>query len=206
MTRPAIPSTTSLRTKLVTGWALLGVCALVGQAILRLAPRAAEALVDERTTSFQLGVTVAWVCSNAYLEGYRGFQKRFVPRVVARAAYLESHPTWLRQLFAPGFVMGYFDARPRVLATAWGLTALIVLAVTIVSRIAQPYRGMIDAGVVVGLVWGLAALLVGVVNWKTGGKTPLANAEVPGAEARDAVLDASTDDPPPLDWKASSSS
>ena len=107
MNRPAIPSTSSsFRTKLVIGWALLGVCALVGQAILRLAPRAAEALLDERTTSLQMGITFAWVCLNAYLEGYRGFQKRFVPRVVARAAVLETHTTWVRAVFAPGFGMG----------------------------------------------------------------------------------------------------
>jgi hypothetical protein len=43
---------------------------------------------------------------------------------------------------------------------AWVGTLAIIILVLLVNQLSQPWRGIIDAGVVVGLTWGLASLLV----------------------------------------------
>jgi hypothetical protein len=45
----------------------------------------------------------------------------------------------------------------RTVAVAWGLAGLS--AVLLINLLGQPWRGIIDSGVVVGLSWGLASLL-----------------------------------------------
>jgi hypothetical protein len=93
-------------------------------------------------------------------EGYRGFQQNFSPRVAARARHLASHPTPLRVALAPLFLMGFFGATRRRKITTWCLTLGIFLLVVAVRRLEQPWRGVVDVGVVLGLSWGLVALLV----------------------------------------------
>ncbi len=96
----------------------------------------------------------------AYAEGYRGFQLRFSPRVAARALYLSEHPSPLRLGLAPLFCAGYFAASPRVLRITWIGTALIIFLVIVVQRLPQPWRGVVDAGVVIGIGWGVASLIM----------------------------------------------
>ena len=50
--------------------------------------------------------------------------------------------------------MGYFHARRRTRITAIALTLGIVVLVILVSLCPQPWRGIIDFGVVLGLAWG----------------------------------------------------
>ena len=40
------------------------------------------------------------------------------------------------------------------------LTVMIIVLVMIVSKFSQPWRGIVDAGVVIGLLWGLASLVI----------------------------------------------
>jgi hypothetical protein len=42
---------------------------------------------------------------------------------------------------------------------SWVGTTAIILLVVLVHRLDQPWRGIVDAGVVVGLGWGLISLL-----------------------------------------------
>lgn len=95
----------------------------------------------------------------AYSEGYRGFQKHFSPRVAERSAALRSDPRALRCVLAPLYVMGFFAAPRRVLFTVYGITAGVAVLVRIVRALDQPWRGIIDGGVVVGLAWGAVATL-----------------------------------------------
>jgi hypothetical protein len=104
--------------------------------------------------------TAAWVGFMAYFEGYRGFQHGFSPRVVNRAVELSRDPGWLRTALAPLYCMSLFSAERRRLIVSWTLIVMIIGLVVGVSQLDQPARGIIDAGVVVGLGWGLAALLV----------------------------------------------
>ena len=138
-------------------WGALGVSALLLFAIYRLAPMAVAAYALGLTRR-QWWLTAAVVLFMAYAEGYRGFQNRFSPRAAARVRYLRDHPQPVRSLLAPLFAMGFFHANRRTRITAFSLSFGIVILVILVHRLNQPWRGIIDAGVVVGLGWGVLSL------------------------------------------------
>jgi hypothetical protein len=96
----------------------------------------------------------------AYAEGYKGFQKAFSPRTAARARYLRLNPRVVPVILAPFFCMGYFHATKRRKITSISLTLGIIVLIVLVSFVTQPWRGIIDAGVVVGLAWGVVSLLI----------------------------------------------
>lgn len=133
---------------------------LLGQALARLIPIAWEPLAKGTLSSLQWALYVGWVLVSAYSEGYRGFQKGFAPRVVGRAFELAETPRpLLFVLLAPAYCMTYFAA-PRVrMITSWCVTSAIVGLVVMVRQLDQPWRGIIDGGVVVGLGWGVIAIL-----------------------------------------------
>jgi hypothetical protein len=139
-------------------WGLLGVVFLLGSAILRLTPIAVSALTGP-LEPLHYGFLVVWTVFMAYGEGYRGFQKAFSPRVVARAVWLRGHPSVLRTLFAPAFCMGYFHATKKRLIVSWTITTMVVLLIVGVKVLPDPWRGLVDVGVVVGLSWGLFAIM-----------------------------------------------
>lgn len=95
----------------------------------------------------------------AYAEGYKGFQQNFSPRVAARARYLRSHAGFINGLLAPLFCMGYFGATRRRQVASLILTSMLIILIVAVSFLAQPWRTMIDAGVVVGLFWGIISVI-----------------------------------------------
>lgn len=139
-------------------WGLGGVLYVLIEATTRLAWIALEAFDD--MPGHYWAAAIIWMIFNAYAEGYKGFQKAFVPRLVARATLLWRHPTALRTLLAPMFLMGLVDATPKRLTVSWVLVGAITGLVIWVRALPQPLRGVIDAGVVVGLGWGIAAILV----------------------------------------------
>ena len=100
----------------------------------------------------------------AWFEGYRAFQRRYAPRFAARVQALYRSATPLQALLAPAVCMGFLQGSRRRVITAWLLTCGIVAIVLVYRALPQPWRGILDAGVVVGLVWGLAATLHAVVR------------------------------------------
>ena len=146
---------------LVYAWALLGVVALLLQAVVRLTPIAWEPIALGTLSTSEAIVYVGWVLFNAYAEGYRGFQKAFCPRVIARAHHVAQHPTPLHALLAPAFAMCLLHATRRRLIVSWSLVGGLTLLVLAVRTMPQPWRGIVDGGVVVGLGWGLLALVLG---------------------------------------------
>jgi len=141
-------------------WGLGAIALLLIQALWRLTPLAVEPLRSRQLTLAQAALYAAWVAVNAYAEGYRGFQKQFVPRCAARARALAKAPTLLRALLAPAYCMSLFAAPRRRMIVSWTLLIAITMLVIIVKKLAQPWRGIIDGGVVVGLSWGLFALVI----------------------------------------------
>lgn len=135
-------------------WGILGISILLGYAIVRVCGHALVAF-DMGLTPLQWAVTVAWCLFMLVAEGYRGFQKQFSPRVVARARYLARNPRLIDVLLAPLFCVGYFRATRRRKIVSWSLTLGIILLVAIVRQLPQPWRGIIDFGVVLGLAYGL---------------------------------------------------
>jgi hypothetical protein len=140
-------------------WGVFGVIALLVQAMYRLTPLALEPLLERRLTPIQASIYVAWVVTNLYAEGYRGFHKRFSPRVIARALYLAGRPRFTHVLFAPAFCMSLFHATRRAVIAAWSVTTLIVIFILLAPRLPQPWRGILDGGVVVGLAAGTLSIL-----------------------------------------------
>ena len=139
-------------------WGVLGVTLLIGWAVVRLAPVAADAWAMP-WGMLEWGVALVWLVFMLVGEGYRGFQKGFAPRVAARARYLREHPTPLRVLLAPAFCMGFFHATRKRMIVSWAVTSGIVLLIIAVRFLPQPWRGIVDLGVVAGLCWGLVAIV-----------------------------------------------
>jgi hypothetical protein len=94
----------------------------------------------------------------AYAEGIKGFHQGFAPRVVKRALYLKQNPQLSHVMFAPFFCMGYIHATRKRRISSLGLTGLIICFVILVRLLSQPWRGILDAGVVTGLTIGCGSI------------------------------------------------
>lgn len=155
--QPTLPGAVALL------WGLGGFVLLMGFALWRLVPLSLEAF------TYPWGWTHvvlfgANLLAMAWFEGYKGFQKAFSPRLAARCHHLLHHASWGQALLAPLVAMGFIHASKRRMITAWALTAGIVLVVLLYRQLPQPWRGILDAGVVLGLAWGLVATLAHVVR------------------------------------------
>ena len=140
-------------------WGIAGVLLLLGSAICRLTPLAIDAFSYDWAWYHWLSSTFL-IFFMAYAEGYRAFQKGFSPRVAARARYLRDHRNMLHTVLAPLFCMAYFHAPKRRQITSISVTAGIIILVILVRLLDQPWRGIIDGSVVIGLAWGFLSLLV----------------------------------------------
>jgi hypothetical protein len=138
-------------------WGVGGTLAFLGVAIVRLLGRVSD-MFRQPLHWYHWVTFLLVVLFMAYSEGYRGFQHAFAPRVAARAKYLYHSPRLLHVVLAPVFCMGYFHIQPRRQRAIVVLTAGIVLLVVVLRFLAQPWRGMVDAGVVVGLTWGMVSI------------------------------------------------
>ena len=135
-------------------WGILGVTLIIGSAVMRILPHAFDAF-NVGLSPLEWIVLTLWSVFMVVAEGYRGFQKLFSPRVVARARHLINHGRPLDLILAPIYCMGYFHATRKRIITSWSLTAGITLLIVVVHYISQPWRGIIDSGVVLGLLYGL---------------------------------------------------
>ncbi len=168
---------------LAAGWGVAGVGALLAQAILRLTPRALEAFEAHRLSGLHWAFLAVWLPFMGYFEGFKGFQRAFSPRVVVRAAHLLRKPEPLHVLVAPLFCVGLVHASRRRLISSWSLLVMMIGLVLLVHRVPQPWRGLVDAGVVGGLLWGLIALGVYSVQ-ALAGRPPRVSPELPESGSR----------------------
>lgn len=144
-------------------WGIIGVLFMLLFAIVRLAPIALE-LSTLSLSALHWAALVFSVVYMAYAEGYKGFHRGFSPRVVQRANYLRDNPRWQHVLLAPAFCMGYIYATRRRQILSIGLTLLVMGFVVIAKQLPQPWRGILDAGVVTGLTLGILSILYFLVN------------------------------------------
>lgn len=135
----------------------MGIFLLLGSAIYRLTPMTISAFSYHwfwyHWLSFALIALIL-----AYVKGYRALQRSFSPRVAARARYLKAHPNIVRVIFAPLFCMGFFHAPKKRQVMTISVTVGVVTLIILVRLLQQPWRGIIDGGVVVGLIWGFVSL------------------------------------------------
>jgi hypothetical protein len=164
----------------VAVWGVLGFAAIVFRAVWTLAPMAL-APIRAGMTGLQWTLYVGWLVFMVYSEGYKGFQRKVAPRVAARAMYAATHPRPWIVLLAPLFCMGLFHATRKRLIVSWCALTGIVTLILLVRQLDQPWRGIVDGGVVAGLGWGLVAMLWFLVRALQGHPMPVP-ADVPGDE------------------------
>lgn len=155
-TRPSTPVT--LLGVVAACWATMGLSALLLYAIVRLSMVVADGAVgswDWRHWTVAAGNAVFM----AWSEGYRGFQLKFSPRPAARVKWLLHHASVVSTVLAPLFAMGFFNATRRRMLGVYGLTAFVAGAIIVVHALPQPWRAVLDIGVVIGLAWGVASFL-----------------------------------------------
>lgn len=140
-------------------WGFGGVFLLITTAVIRLTPIARE-LFETELSALQWFTLVVFSLFMAVGEGYRGFQKAFAPRVAARALYLRDNPRLIHVLLAPLFCLAYFHTTRRRQITSISITLGIIGLIVATAITRQPWRGIIDFGVVLGLMWGLVALAI----------------------------------------------
>lgn len=158
-------------------WGVAGVALLLGFAVYRLLPFVVE-LSTYQLQSWHVAVGFIWCVFMLYSEGYKAFYQQFAPRVVARASVLPKHATLLRVILAPLFCIGYFGAPKHRVLIAYGLAAGIIALIVLVHFVAQPWRGIIDSGVVLGLVAGILSLVWWSFQQLRGPGGPLIDPEI----------------------------
>lgn len=161
-------------------WGLVGIIILLMFAIFRLSLKVVE------MSAYPLGLVhwfslIVFAFYMSYAEGYKGFHRNFSPRVVARAGHLLEHPDPWLILLAPLFCMGYFHATRKRKITSYVLTSAILILVITVGMLPQPWRGIIDVGVVVGLLVGVASILFFWIQLSVRGISPAIPADIPSA-------------------------
>jgi len=167
---------------LTFSWGVIGVLLLFARAIARLTPMALAPIAESSLSPLQSAIYVAWVLFNAYSEGYRAFQRSFCPRVVGRAHQLAAAPTLLRALLAPLYCLSLFHANRRGLTLAWSMLAIIAGLVWLLGITPQPWRGIVDGGVVVALAWGALVIVILAVRTLLG-SPPRAKLNLPDTRA-----------------------
>jgi hypothetical protein len=172
------PISLTLSQRLIVLWGIGGVLLLLLQAVFRLSHYAIEPWLDDSMSGAQIALYLAWVVVAAYSEGYKAFHLRFCPKVIARALHLARHPQPLHVALAPAFCMALFHAQRRSLLVSRITLTLILCAIALLRITPQPWRGIVDGGVVAGIGLGTLSLLLQVVQVFTGQRAP-ASPELP---------------------------
>ncbi|MDP1757458.1 MAG: hypothetical protein Q8L38_08455 [Pseudohongiella sp.] len=153
-------------------WGVGGILLLLSFAIVRLGGVALE-LNTYDLSLMQWLLMLGWFAYMVWAEGYKGFHLAFAPRVVARASYLAANPKFVHVLLAPLFCMGYVHATPRRRIMSIALSCMIVCFVLLARMLPQPWRGIVDVGVVAGLVVGVASIVFYLLQLKQAGAASL---------------------------------
>jgi len=162
------------RNMAVQAWGALGVVAYLSFGVAKVVPIVLEGLgtIEEPLDWALLAVTLVFF---AYVEGYKGFQLGFSPRVVSRSWVVAEEgddlPIW-HKVLAPAFCIGYFHGTNKRVITSWAVTLVIFAVVVGVKMLGNPYRAIIDAGVIVGLVWGIISIIALFVASLSDSKPP----------------------------------
>ncbi len=144
-------------------WGITGISLLIGSAIYRLSAIGLETF-DYSLSWYHWAALAVSIVFMGFAEGYRGFQQAWSPRVAARLLFLSQNVSPVRFLLAPLFCMGFFDIVRKRMIVTYCLTSGIILMVLLVHQLDQPWRGIVDIGVVTGLVWGMASLAIFTVQ------------------------------------------
>ncbi|GGK84478.1 hypothetical protein [Amphritea balenae] len=140
-------------------WGFFGISFIFGNAILRLGEIGFDTFSYPLSWLHWLALVVS-VLFMGFSEGYRGFQQGYAPRVAARLLFLKNNATPIRIILAPLFCMGFFDIQRKRMIVSYCLLGGILVLVQLVHLLDQPWRGIVDLGVVVGLTWGSISIVL----------------------------------------------
>lgn len=127
---------------------------------------------DQPLGAVHYAVLVPWLIFMIYSEAYKGFHRGFAPRFGARLKHLYDHPSPLLVALAPFYAMCYFHATRKRKIVVYSLTTGIIVLIILIKQLPQPWRGIIDVGVVVGLILGTLSVLYFVFRaFRPGGVT-----------------------------------
>jgi len=173
---------------IVPFWGVLGVIAFLGNGFRRVLPVALEPFRSGEPVPPAMGLAYVGVGAfMAYVEGYRGFHKRFSPNVVARSLTLSkasansANVGWKTRVFAPFYCMELFGAPPGRIISAWSFLSSIFVIVAVVKKLPPRVRSVVDAGVCTGMGLGMLSLAYHFLNAAAFGLEP------PPPEAKDSV-------------------
>lgn len=147
----------------VVTWAVGGVVFLFGEAAWRLGMRGVAA-IRGGLTPFEWVALLLLTAAFVYGEGVRALQRKWVPYVLTRIERLRSEPAVVYRAAAPLYAMSLIGPPARAVVRAWAGVAAIITAVLVVSRLPDPWRGIVDIAVASALVWGAFALVRGAVR------------------------------------------
>lgn len=162
----------------------VGLAAILLKSVRRLIPIALEPIKAGSLSKVQLAAYIVTCAYFAYAEGYKGFQTRFSPMVVARSQTLKPFQgtPFHHYLLAPFYSMGLFHATKKRMIVSWSVTGAIAAIVAIVKRLPYPWRNIVDGGVVVGLSWGAISILLFYIKSLVTGKVPDIDQAMPSNE------------------------
>jgi hypothetical protein len=92
--------------------------------------------------------------------------------LMTRAIYLGQNPRPLWVILALPFCMSLFHSTRRQMTVSWVFVVAIVLLIWWVRSLPQPWRGIVDGGVVLGLMWGLGVIWWLFLRYLLGAKMP----------------------------------
>ena len=139
-------------------WGLGGFLLLLASAMYRLTPLAVSAF-REPLGAVHYAALAVWVAFMVYSEAYRGFHRAFAPRFGARLRHLYQHPELGLVVLAPFYGMGLLHATRKRKLVAWSVTLGIIVLIVLVRHLVQPWRGIVDVGVVLGLMLGSLSVI-----------------------------------------------
>lgn len=140
-------------------WGLAGVVLLFATAVFRLGGRGI-ATVIQGLGPWEWVALVSLTAAFVYGEGVRALQRKYVPWMISRVEELRHESRAWYRLLAPLHAMALIGAPPRTLVKAWGGSVAIFLAVLIVSRFPEPWRGITDFAVASALAWATCIMIV----------------------------------------------
>eukprot|EP00930_Biecheleria_cincta_P095980 TRINITY_DN87863_c0_g1_i1.p1 TRINITY_DN87863_c0_g1~~TRINITY_DN87863_c0_g1_i1.p1 ORF type:complete len:214 (-),score=20.73 TRINITY_DN87863_c0_g1_i1:36-620(-) len=174
-------------TAIVQVWAIFTWVIMFAKCIVDLTPGGFEPFQKQNLTSGQWAGYAAIALSIWLCEGIGAFQRSFSPMVVRRGYELNASSRCYEIVLAPFFSAGLFAATPTRLLKSWLLMAILIpgLALT-VPHLPYPWRGAVDAGVVLGLGWGTAVIAILGLRGLVTGQWPDRSAELPSNRECDA--------------------
>ncbi|HUF51771.1 MAG TPA: hypothetical protein VMN60_13175 [Longimicrobiales bacterium] len=144
-------------------WAFAGVVLIFGNAVLRLGARGVAVMLAGLAPA-EWAALLLLTALFVYGEGVRALERRYVPHLLGRIALLRDERRPIYQVLAPLYALSLVGATRRSLAYAWAGISGIILAVMVVSRFPEPWRGITDFAVAAALAWGLVAIVRGAVR------------------------------------------